>query len=85
MKVRVLQRKNKQFVIAEFDSASLVSEMAVLGFAPNGKFGRALADYPHLEGCEKFDGLDGPMPDVEKDGTPMLRYEDWETSNLLST
>jgi len=66
------------------DAADAVAEFAKRGFQMTG---HQMATHlrPELRGKAKFEGLCGPMwGGTDDNGDPIIRYEDWDTYNILS-
>lgn len=66
------------------DAADVIGAFEDRGYAYRGdETGRHLR--PELRDHPKFDGLCGPMwGGTADDGGPIIRYEDWDTYNILS-
>lgn len=80
MKYKVIQSKDGKFVAEMFDDTNFLDNMRLQGFEV---VGHASGLAPYLCGRPCFEEFHGPMGDNES-GEPVVRYEDWPTSNALS-
>lgn len=66
-----------------FEAPDPIAAFEVRGYCATGKVG---GDHlrPELRGQPKFAGLLGPMWGGERNGAPLIRYEDQQTYDQLS-
>ena len=80
MRYMVQRYVDGEYIVSEFAQADFRSAMEALGFTPDG-FTDDSAHYAEMRGQPRFKELHGPT----YGGDGIARYDDWETSNFLST